>query len=104
MLGRPPASVLPGSPAVFVAVAAADADDAVAGSPPTRIVIRGSRVVASTRTVNEYPAYQLAPVAAHPAAGPAAHLAADSSAQAPVHLAAHPAAISTAVPEPEVPR
>jgi cytosine/creatinine deaminase len=54
-LGRPPVALRPGSPAIFVAVAAADASDAVAGSPADRIVIRGDRIVARTRAVREYP-------------------------------------------------
>ena len=55
-LGRPPPALRAGSPAAFVAVAAADAGDAVAGPPPDRVVIRGDRVVARTRTQREYPA------------------------------------------------
>jgi cytosine/creatinine deaminase len=54
VLGRPAPAFRPGEPARFVAVAALDADDAVASAPPDRIVIRGSRVVARTRTVREY--------------------------------------------------
>ncbi len=54
-MGRGPA-LRAGSPAAFVAVAAADAGDAVAGPPPDRVVIRGDRVVARTRTQLEYPA------------------------------------------------
>lgn len=54
-LGRPPAALRPGAPAIFVAVAAADAGDAVAGAPADRIVIRGHRVVARTRAAREYP-------------------------------------------------
>jgi cytosine/creatinine deaminase len=48
VLGRPAPAVRAGAPARFVAVAAGDADDAVAAPPPERIVIRGSRVVART--------------------------------------------------------
>ena len=55
-IGRPAPALRAGSPAAFVAVAAADASDAVAGPPPDRIVIRGDRVVARTRTQREYPA------------------------------------------------
>jgi cytosine/creatinine deaminase len=55
-LARPPAALRPGAPAIFVAVAAADASDAVAGSAADRIVIRGQRIVASTRASREYPA------------------------------------------------
>jgi cytosine/creatinine deaminase len=54
-LGRPPAALQPGSPAIFVAVAARDASDAVAGSPADRIVIRGHRIVARTSAAREYP-------------------------------------------------
>jgi cytosine deaminase len=55
-MGRPAPALRAGSPAAFVAVAAADANDAVAGPPPDRVVIRGERVVATTRTQREYPA------------------------------------------------
>lgn len=55
-MGRPAPALRAGSPAAFVAVAAADAGDAVAGPPPDRVVIRGDRVVARTRTQREYPA------------------------------------------------
>lgn len=55
-MGRPPPALRAGSPAAFVAVVAADAGDAVAGPPPDRVVIRGDRVVARTRTQREYPA------------------------------------------------
>jgi cytosine/creatinine deaminase len=54
VLGRPAPAFRPGAPARFVAVAALDADDAVAAAPPDRIVIRGSRVVARTHAVHEY--------------------------------------------------
>ena len=54
-LGRPPVALRAGSPAIFVAVAAADASEAVAGSPADRIVIRGHRIVARTRAAREYP-------------------------------------------------
>ena len=63
-LGRPPAALRPGSPAIFVAVAAADASDAVAGSPTDRIVIRGHRIVARTRAAQEYPTVTDAPALA----------------------------------------
>jgi cytosine/creatinine deaminase len=55
-MGRPAPALRAGSPAAFVAVAAADASDAVAGPPPDRVVIRGEHVVARTRTQLEYPA------------------------------------------------
>jgi cytosine deaminase len=55
-MGRPAPALRAGSPAAFVAVAAADAGDAVAGPPPDRLVIRGDHVVATTRTQREYPA------------------------------------------------
>jgi cytosine/creatinine deaminase len=55
-MGRPAPALRAGSPAAFVAVTAADASDAVAGPPPDRVVIRGDRVVARTRTQREYPA------------------------------------------------
>jgi cytosine deaminase len=55
-MGRPAPALRAGSPAAFVAVAAADAGDAVAGPPPDRVVIRGDHVVARTRTQLEYPA------------------------------------------------
>ena len=55
VLGRPAAAIRPGAPARFVAVAAADADDAVAAPTPVRIVIRGSRVVARTSVTSEFP-------------------------------------------------
>jgi cytosine/creatinine deaminase len=61
-MGRPAPALRAGSPAAFVAVAAADAGDAVAGPPPDRIVIRGDRVVARTRTQREYPALERARV------------------------------------------
>jgi cytosine/creatinine deaminase len=54
VMGRPTPAPRVGSPAAFVAVAAVDAADAVAGPPPDRIVIRGDRVVARTRTHVEY--------------------------------------------------
>ena len=54
VMGRPAPALRPGSPAAFVAVAAGDAGDAVAGPPPDRVVIRGDRVVARTRTQVEY--------------------------------------------------
>ena len=53
VLGRPAPAIGPGAPARFVAVAAADADDAVAAPPPDRIVIRGSRVAARTSVTRE---------------------------------------------------
>lgn len=46
VLGRPAPAISPGAPARFVAIAAVDANDAVAAPPPDRIVISGSRVVA----------------------------------------------------------
>jgi cytosine/creatinine deaminase len=55
VMGRPAPALRAGSPAAFVAVAAASAGDAVAAPPPDRIVIRGARVVARTRTQREYP-------------------------------------------------
>jgi len=55
-MGRPAPALRAGSPVAFVAVAAADARDAVAGPPPDRVVIRGDHVVARTRTQLEYPA------------------------------------------------
>jgi cytosine/creatinine deaminase len=54
VLGRPAPAFQPGAPARFVAVAALDADDAVASAAEDRIVIRGSRVVARTRAVREH--------------------------------------------------
>jgi cytosine/creatinine deaminase len=54
VLGRPAPAFRPGAPARFVAVAAMDANDAVASAPPDRIVIRGNRVVARTHAVREY--------------------------------------------------
>jgi cytosine deaminase len=63
-LGRPVAALRPGAPATFVAVAAADASDAVAGAPADRIVIRDHRIVARTRAAQEYPALTDAPIAA----------------------------------------
>jgi cytosine deaminase len=56
VMGRPAPALRAGSPAAFVAVAAADAHEAVAAPPPDRIVIRGVRVVARTRTQRDYPA------------------------------------------------
>lgn len=53
VLGRPAPAIRPGAPARLVAIAAADADDAVAAPSPDRIVIRGSRVVARTRVTRE---------------------------------------------------
>jgi cytosine deaminase len=55
VLGRPAPAIRPGAPARFVAVAAADADDAIATAPPARIVIRGSRVTARTSGATEFP-------------------------------------------------
>jgi cytosine/creatinine deaminase len=55
VLGRPAPAVRPGAPARFVAVAAAGADDAVAAAPPSRIVIRGSRIAARTSASREFP-------------------------------------------------
>ena len=55
-MGRPAPALRAGSPAAFVAVAATDAGDAVAGPPPDRVVIRGDHIVARTRTQLEYPA------------------------------------------------
>jgi cytosine deaminase len=57
VLGRPAPAIQVGAPARFVAVAAADADDAVAAPPPDRIVIRGSRLVARTSTTREFPGH-----------------------------------------------
>jgi cytosine/creatinine deaminase len=54
VMGRPAPALRAGSPAAFVAVAAADAGDAVAAPPPDRVVIRGRQVVARTRTQVEY--------------------------------------------------
>jgi cytosine deaminase len=61
VLGRPAPAIRPGAPARFVAVAAADADDAVAAPAPGRIVIRGSRVVARTSVTREFPGLARAP-------------------------------------------
>jgi cytosine/creatinine deaminase len=55
VLGRPAPAIRPGAPARFVAVAAADADDAVAAPPPDRIVIRGGRIAARTSATREFP-------------------------------------------------
>ena len=55
-MGRPAPALRAGSPAAFVAVAADDAADAVAGPPPDRVVIRGDHIVARARTQLEYPA------------------------------------------------
>ncbi|HEY2281602.1 MAG TPA: amidohydrolase family protein [Streptosporangiaceae bacterium] len=54
VLGRPGPRIQPGAPAAMVAVAAADEADAVAGAPPDRFVIRGSRVVARTGLTRDY--------------------------------------------------
>jgi cytosine/creatinine deaminase len=61
VLGRPAPAIRPGAPARFVAVAAADADDAVAAPAPGRIVIRGGRVVARTSATREFPGLGRAP-------------------------------------------
>lgn len=66
VLGRPAPAILPGAPARLVAVAALDADDAVAGAAPDRIVIRGSKVVARTRAEHQYPGLPQAPRPAIP--------------------------------------
>ncbi|HVT70929.1 MAG TPA: amidohydrolase family protein, partial [Trebonia sp.] len=55
VLGAEPPAIRPGAPARLVAVAAHDLADAVASAPAGRIVIRGSQVVARTRTEREYP-------------------------------------------------
>ena len=70
VLGRPAPAIRPGAPARFVAVAAADADDAVAAPAPGRIVIRGSRVVARTSVTREFPGLARA---AEPADRPRPH-------------------------------
>jgi cytosine deaminase len=54
VLSRLAPAVQPGAPAAFVAVAAADEADAVAGAPPDRIAIRGARVVARTGVTRDY--------------------------------------------------
>jgi cytosine/creatinine deaminase len=64
VLGRPAPAVRPGAPARFVAVAAADADDAVAAPAPGRIVIRGGRVAARTSATREFPGLARAPESA----------------------------------------
>jgi cytosine deaminase len=66
VLGRPAPAIRPGAPARLVAVAALDADDAVAGAAPDRIVIRGSQVVARTRAEHEFPGLPGATAPAHP--------------------------------------
>jgi len=53
-LGRLAPAVRAGAPAAFVAVAAASTADAVAGAPPDRIAIRGTRVVARTGVTRDY--------------------------------------------------
>jgi cytosine/creatinine deaminase len=55
VLGADAPAIRPGAPARLVAVAARDSADAVASAPASRIVIRGSQVVARTRTEREYP-------------------------------------------------
>ncbi len=55
VLGRPAPAIRPGAPARFVAVAAADADDAIAAPPPGRVVIRGGQVAARTCVTREFP-------------------------------------------------
>ena len=69
VLGRPAPAIRPGAPARFVAVAAADADDAVAAAAPGRIVIRGGRVAARTSATREFPGLARAPESA-PSPGP----------------------------------
>jgi cytosine deaminase len=66
VLGHPAPAIRPGAPARLVAVAALDADDAVAGAAPDRIVIRGSQVIARTRAEHEYPGLPGASAPAHP--------------------------------------
>jgi len=61
VLGRPAPAIRPGAPARFVAVAAADAGDAVAAPAPDRIVIRDGRVAARTSVAREFPGLALAP-------------------------------------------
>jgi cytosine/creatinine deaminase len=70
VLGRPAPAIRPGAPARFVAVAAADADDAVAAPAPSRIVIHGSQVVARTSVTREFPGLARA---AEPADHPRPH-------------------------------
>jgi cytosine/creatinine deaminase len=53
IMGLPDVSVTPGSPADLVAVRAADLGSAVASGTPDRIVLRGGRIVARTRTAAE---------------------------------------------------
>jgi cytosine deaminase len=53
IMGLPDVSVAPGSPADLVAVRATDLGNAVAGGTPDRIVLRGGRIVARTRTAAE---------------------------------------------------
>jgi cytosine deaminase len=55
VLGADAPAIRPGAPARLVAVAAHDSADAVASAPAGRIVIRGTQVVARTRTEREYP-------------------------------------------------
>jgi cytosine/creatinine deaminase len=53
IMGLPDVSVAPGSPADLVAVRATDLGNAVASGTPDRIVLRGGRIVARTRTAAE---------------------------------------------------
>jgi cytosine/adenosine deaminase-related metal-dependent hydrolase len=53
IVGLPDVSVAPGSPADLVAVRATDLGNAVASGTPDRIVLRGGRIVARTRTAAE---------------------------------------------------
>lgn len=55
VIGADAPALRPGAPARLVAVAADDAADAVASAAADRIVIRGGRVIARTRTEREYP-------------------------------------------------
>jgi cytosine deaminase len=64
VLGRLAPAIRAGAPARFVAVAAADAGDAVAAAPPGRIVIRGDRVVARTSATREFLGLAPAPASA----------------------------------------
>jgi cytosine/adenosine deaminase-related metal-dependent hydrolase len=53
IMGLPDVSVATGSPADLVAVRATDLGNAVASGTPDRIVLRGGRIVARTRTAAE---------------------------------------------------
>ncbi|MGA2529527.1 MAG: amidohydrolase family protein [Acidimicrobiales bacterium] len=53
VLGRRAPQITSGQPAHFVAVAGTSAADAMAGAPETRIVFRGSRIVARSTTQRE---------------------------------------------------